>query len=294
MRTAAAPSPHVPPHPAAAALPEKRVRAFGTEVVIGGRGAVTATAELLRLEALLTRFRPSPLTRLNAEGSLSSAPPELTAALRHALEVAAETGGLITPMILPALRWAGYRKSWPAQAEPQAGDPPATAHWKSVRLEGEAVSLPAGAEVDLGGTAKSWIAVRCFELLHGEAFVDAGGDVVSRSRATSAIDIARPGGGEPLQALLPPGVWGLATSGVLARAWREGHHLIDPRSGRPADTRFVQVTAIHPDLCRAEVLAKLALLAPYASSLADATTLIAFAADGGVWRRHDDGAWGRA
>lgn len=275
------------------ALPQERLHALGTEVLIVGAGAPAAAAELLRLEALLTRFRPSPLTRLNDEGSLSPAPPELVAALHHALKVAADTAGLITPLALPALRWAGYRRSWPEAPEPQAGEPPAVADWRAVRIAGDSVRLPPGAAVDLGGTGKSWIAERCSHRLWGEALIDAGGDVLSRSSQTVAIDIARPGG-EPWQALLPPGHWGVATSGVLARAWAGGHHLIDPRTARPAETRFVQATAVHSDLRRAEVLAKLALLAPDAAALRDARVVIAFDADGGAWRRRDDGRWGRA
>ncbi|HKI58418.1 MAG TPA: FAD:protein FMN transferase [Trueperaceae bacterium] len=294
MPSATTPAPDATLPTAVAGLPQRRLRALGTEVVVIGQRAEAAAAELQRLEALLTRFRPSPLTTLNAEGRLSPAPPELIEALRHALAVASDTGGLITPLILPALRWAGYRNAWPAPAEPQPGDPPATADWREVRLDDAAIHLPEGAAVDLGGTAKSWIAVRCLQQLLGEALIDAGGDVISRSPETAAIDVARPRGGEPLQVLLPPGTWGVATSGVLARSWRGGHHLIDPRTGRPAQTRFVQVTAIHPDLRRAEVLAKLALLAPLAPALTGASVLIAFDASGGVWRLGDDGVWGQA
>lgn len=272
----------------------RRLRALGTEVVIAGAGASEAARELLHLEALLTRFRPSPLTRLNDEGRLSPAPPELLAALRHALAVAAETAGLITPLVLPALRWAGYRRSWPEPGEPRHGEAPAVRDWRAVRIAGDAVALPSGAAVDLGGTGKSWIAERCALLLRGEALIDAGGDVLSRSRETVAVDIARPDGAEPWQVLLPPGGWGVATSGVLARAWPGGHHLIDPRTGRPAETRFVQVTAVHPDLRRAEVLAKLALLAPDAAALDAAAVAVAFDAHGGVWHRQPDGNWGRA
>lgn len=283
-----------PPTGASAALFECRLHALGTDVVMAGQGADRAAAEMQRLEDLLTRFRPSPLTRLNAEGTLSPAPPELVAVLRHALAIASETDGLITPTVLPALRWAGYRRSWPAPAEPQPGEPPPTADWRGVQVSDRSVRIPEGVELDLGGTGKSWIAERCFGLLRGEAYIDAGGDVLSRSEATVPIDVARPFGGEPLQLLLPAGQWGIATSGVLARAWRGGHHLIDPRTSMPARTRFVQATAVHPDVRRAEVLTKLALLAPETPELAEACMLLAFDAEGGVWRRRDGGAWRRA
>ncbi len=274
----------------------RRFHALGTDIVVDGPGADDAAAELLRLEAILTRFRPSPLTALNDHGELSPAPPELIAALTYALSVAEQTDGLVTPMVLPALRWAGYHRSWPAAPEPRSGEPPAVADWRGVRIVGHGIRLPAGAEIDLGGTGKSWIAERCFERLAGpEAHIDAGGDVVSRSAEPVAIDIAHPVGEAPLQLVLPAGRWGIATSGVTGRAWPGGHHLIDPRTRRPADTRFVQVTAVHPDLRQAEVLAKLALLRPAASdAFGNASMVVAFEADGGRWRRGTDGRWVRA
>jgi len=294
------PSSKVPDRPSigpatASSLPERRFHALGTELCVLGAGGEGVDAEIHRLEALLTRFRPSPLTRLNEHGVLEDPPPELVAALRHALALAESTDGLLTPLVLPALRWAGYRDSWPAPARPTAGPALAITDWREVSVTDTVIRLPEGAAVDLGGTGKGWIAERCFGLLVGEALLDAGGDLISRSEETVAIDLAHPGQGDPLQLLLPPGRWGAATSGVARRAWRGGHHLIDPRTGRPADTRFVQVTAVHPDLRRAEAIAKLALLAPDdAWQLLDAATLIAFDADGAPWRHGDDARWERA
>ncbi len=275
--------------------PERRFHALGTDVRVLGAGAQRAETEVRRLETLLTRFRPSPVTHLNERGVLESPPAELVAALRHALAVAEATDGLLTPLVLPALSWAGYRDAWPAPARPGAGSAPEVADWRSVSVTDAMIRLPAGAAVDLGGTGKGWIVERCFDLLEGEALLDAGGDLVTRSAETVAIDIDPPGSGEPLQLVLPPGRWGVATSGVVRRAWPGGHHLIDPRTRRPADTRFAQATAVHPDLRRAEAIAKLALLAPDGvAPLREAAVLLAFDGDGAPWRHADDGAWERA
>jgi hypothetical protein len=52
---------------------------------------------------------------------------------------------------------------------------------------------------------------------------------------------------------------------------------------------------VHPDLRRAEVVAKLALLAPDDTArLEDAAVLIAFDAAGAPWRHHASGRWERA
>ena len=272
-------------------LRERSFHALGTEVRVLGRGSERVEAEMVRLESLLTRFKPSPLTALNEQRTATRPPPELVAALHHALSVAEETRGLVTPLVLPALRWAGYRDSWPAPARPRTGAPPEIADWRAVSITDDEIRLPVAAELDLGGTGKSWIVERCFELLEGEALLDAGGDLVSRSSSAVAIDVAHPLGGAPLQLVLPPGRWGVATSGVLARAWRGGHHLIDPRTARPADTRYVQATAVHPDLRRAEVATKLALLDPDRGTELDVAMLVTFDRSGTGWRLGDDGRW---
>ncbi len=58
--------------------------------------------------------------------------------------------------------------------------------------------------------------------------------------------------------------WGVATSGTSVHRWRgaagETHHLIDPRTGRPASTDVVQCTTIAGSARVAEALAKTAVV----------------------------------
>jgi thiamine biosynthesis lipoprotein len=57
---------------------------------------------------------------------------------------------------------------------------------------------------------------------------------------------------------------GVATSGRDFRRWRQGgqwrHHIIDPRTGSPANTNVLAATVIAPSACMAEIGAKVALL----------------------------------
>lgn len=262
------------------------MHALGTEVAAVGDGAEDALAEVVRLEAILTRFRPSALTRLNQDGRLEDPPPELVGALRHALAVAARSDGRITPTILPALEHAGYRRSWPHVVAP-VGDPPPIASWREIVVRDDLVELPAGARLDLGGTAKTWIVERAARRMPGQIVLDAGGDVLVDASGVTAVDVEPPPGGVPFQLLLPPGRWGVATSSVARRAWPGAHHLIDPRSGRSARTRWLQVTAIGPTPTGAEVAAKLALLDGASD---DVHLLLAYDRDGSAWTRRE-GDW---
>ena len=96
------------------------------------------------------------------------------------------------------------------------------------------------------------------------AAVEAGGDFavggLPPGRASWPIRIELPSGALDLE--LPRGA--AATSGISRRTWRvDGelrHHLIDPRTGRPAVTDLLSVTVAAASCREAEVVAKCALI----------------------------------
>ena len=255
------------------------LRAMGTDVRLDGVDAERVAAEIVRLEAMMTRFRPSPLTDLNARGRLSHPPAELVAALRWAQKAARVSTGLVTPLVLRALEHHGYRRSWPdvdvpgsaatlAASEPAgavggsgtcnpAGPPPTVPGPDALTVHDDEVRLAPGAGVDLGGTAKSWIVEQAASGFAGPFVAEAGGDVLVRLDLPAEVAIED--AAEPWHLRLPPGTWGVATSSVTRRAWAGGHHLIDPRTGRPARGPWVQATAVAPSLQAAEVASKLML-----------------------------------
>lgn len=265
------------------------MRALGTEVSIEGPGAGDVAAEIVRLESILTRFRPSPLTELNAVGRLADPPAELVEALRWALEVAGATDGLVTPLVGPLLAWHGYARSWPDVDAPRPGRPPAIASADAVDVRADLVDLPPNATLDLGGTAKSWIVERAAQRFRGPFVIDAGGDVWLDRPEPSEIEVDPVAGGAPWHLRLPPGRWGVATSSVLGRAWPGAHHLVDPRTRRPAAGRWVQATVVARSLRLAEVATKLVLLD---RPLDDRRFVAAWAstADGRVFA-HTPGGW---
>ena len=235
-------------------------RALGTELRIDGLGAAQALAEVQRLEAVLSRFKPSPLTTLNEQGELQMPPRELYEALRYALKVAQDTGGLITPAVRGALVAAGYG----AYLGSPSGQPEAVPSVQNVECTPESLGLPAGLTLDLGGTGKGWIAHQAATCLMPPFVLDAGGDMVLEQPEAFSLEIEDPFGRSPLLLELPAGRWGVATSSLLKRAWAGGHHLIDTRTGRPLQSDFVQVTAISRSVLDAEIFAKLAFFGPEA------------------------------
>jgi thiamine biosynthesis lipoprotein len=130
---------------------------------------------------------------------------------------------------------------------------------------------------DLDGVAKGWIADRAADLLLGwpGVAVNADGDVAFHADAGVEwlVEITDPRVGDepPIGTfrLLGGDGWtrsfGVATSGTSVHRWqltdgRTSHHLIDRRTGRPAQTDVIQATVVAPSAREAEMIAKSAVI----------------------------------
>ena len=267
-------------------------RAMNSQIVLaaeGERESLQAGFEATRRfidssEARFSRFlENSELSQLNrSAGSWFHASPELFEVIQVALQYVALTGGLFDPSILPALRRAGYDRSMDLiranGAGPQIGDDILNkTDIRDIELDGEMnrIRLPAGMSIDLGGIAKGWIAERATEILaknagEGSACgVSAGGDMflhgLPEGQPAWEIDLEDPYDPEQSLGVLRVQPGSVATSSIMKRRWRQGkrerHHLIDPRSGEPAQTPWLSVTVFAPHAAQAEVFAKALLIA---------------------------------
>ncbi len=235
-------------------------------------------------ENSLSRFRPnSELSRLNARtGEWVAVSQTLWDVLHAALRAARDTTGLVIPTALSAMQAIGYTRSFEhigsdlVEMSVTVAPPAHLTNWEDIQMDAanRAVWVPPGALLDLGGVAKGWCADQAARRLaaYGPALVDAGGDIAiapATDRATDfPIGIAAPAGDSPtpdaLLGMISVRAGGVATSGRDYRRWqigaREVHHLIDPRTGEPAQTDVLTATAIAPTAAQAEVIAKTALL----------------------------------
>ncbi len=231
-------------------------------------------AQVERFEAVLSRFRPqSELMQFNARaGEWVTVGEVLFSNLSAAKQAARVTDGTFNPLVLPALIANGYDRSFDTLSAPVASIPVAAPDWHGLELRPQTreARIPSGSAVDLGGIAKGWAAERIAEDLavHGACLVNFGGDLVARGapqdRPGWEVTIADPGRMMPLGSL-----WlrdaSLVTSGVDFRRWtaQDGsshHHIIDPQTGRSADTDVLTVTVRHPSAVTAEAYTKAVLL----------------------------------
>ena len=210
-----------------------------------------------RRDAHFSRFRPgSELNRVNARpAGVAFLSEDFAAMLAIALDVARATGGVVTPTVGAAVVAAGYDRDFSELAERMEpvfpSDVPST---DALSLRGCLLVRAVPVELDLNAVVKGKTVDDALALL-GDGWVSAGGDLAT----TVPVTVGLPGGDA---VTLFHG--GLATSSTARRSWRRGgelqHHLIDPATGRPAKTRWQDVTAVAGSCVAADVAAKAALL----------------------------------
>jgi thiamine biosynthesis lipoprotein len=235
-------------------------------------------------EAALSRFRPeSELSLLNQHAGEAY---EVTSTLWEVFELALETcrqsGGLVSPLVLDALVAAGYSTSFEqlGSLPPDGRNSHPVADISQIKVDARqrTIHLPPSAHLDFGGVAKGWAAHKATQKLrlYGPALVDAGGDIaISGLQADGQpwpVGIVDPFAPDHNLYTLRLGRCGIATSGRDYRRWKQGddwkHHIIDPRTGEPAETDIFSVTTIAPTVMEAEMAAKVTLISASQAGLA--------------------------
>lgn len=210
--------------------------------------------ELDAIDRACSRFRAdSEVSRLvGSGGQWMPASRLLRQALAAGVDAAAATGGAVDPTVgasMRALGWDADFRVVVSRREPVRIELVPAADWQRIEIDDERgrVRVPAGVLVDLGATAKALAADRAaaaaFRATGSSVLVNLGGDI--------AVVGPAPAGGWPILVTddhrapsLADGqtvaiaAGGLATSSTTVRRWRTtdgiAHHILDPRTGRPA------------------------------------------------------------
>jgi len=252
---------------------------LGTTVSVEAEGdpavlsAVFALAE--SLEKKFSLYLPeSELCALNlraAEGP-AEVSEDLWELLARSREIGRQTAGAFDPTVGPLMRAWGFfpRREGHVPSGEEIAAAKESVGWDKVAFDAAArtvrFSRP-GVEIDLGGVAAGYVVDRMIETLKASgvknAMIDVGGDIYCLGE--------RPGGGPWRIGLEHPrregellGVLELTdcavtTSGdyrnYFIRSRKRYSHIMDPRSGRPAESSVVEASATAPDCLTADALA---------------------------------------
>jgi thiamine biosynthesis lipoprotein len=230
---------------------------------------------LAQVDDAANRFRPdSEISTLRpGPGGVVRLSPTLADLMSEALAVAWFTDGDVDPTVGSTMNALGYDRdlrlvledSRPVRAvvRPAPG-------WRTLRLTGDRLALPHGIQLDLGATAKAVAADRAAALAFRElgtgVLVSLGGDIATAGPApvggwqVHVQDRAE----DPAQQVGLPAGAAIATSSTVSRQWpgegRVLHHVVDPRTGRPAEPVWRSVTVAASSCVRANAATTAALV----------------------------------
>ena len=265
--------------------------ALGTTAVVAvseeralGEACALLTDQLQRLDRTCSRFRPdSELQQANARaGTTIVVSPLLAELVEVALAAAETTGGCVDPTLGGPLRAAGYDRTFSLVRERDSWTfaerrvPPE--QWRQVELDAGRLTLhvPRGVELDLGATAKAWASDHAARTIAAQTgcgvLVALGGDIAVAGGSAWPIRIAEdhtepPDGRGPIVSIESGG---LATSSTTVRRWRtdigEAHHVLDPSTGRPAESCWRTASVAAATCLDANVAATAAIVLSHAAA----------------------------
>ncbi len=184
--------------------------------------------------------------------------------LVRAKELSKQTGGLFDVTIGPlSVLWGITSNSPRVPAPEEIGASRALVDWKKLLLDHENLSVTlaeTGMRIDLGGIAKGYASDKVTELYRAagvaSALASIGGNVVVVGARPDgnpfSVGIRDPlGGPNDAVATLSVTDTTLSTTGAYERYFEiDGtryHHVLDPRTGYPADTDLMSVTIVSQD-----------------------------------------------
>lgn len=227
-----------------------------------------------RIDGSLSNWKDdSALSRLNREAREGEARVEdgdLALCLAAAFDAARRTGGAFDPTVGPLVVLWGFRPRSPSvPSEDAIAEALRSVGWQRVAIGPKAETvrfLEPGMEIDLGGIGKGFALDRARERLAAmplrSALVDLGGNVVMWGEPPDGrsfrVGVRDPMTGEGIVAVVAVTGGSAATSGDYENRFvSEGRafgHIMDARSGRPAETDVVSATALAPDATTADAI----------------------------------------
>lgn len=277
-----------------AAAASETFPAIGTSVVVvctDARELARAT-ELVRvrlddLDRAASRFRAdSELAVINSRSAESARAGRseqlripvgtiLGACLRAAMRTQRLTSGLVSASLGAALIASGYDDDLDAvRARGDVGPPalegcPIPLRHMIFDEQRWEVALSPGTALDLGASAKAWaadtIAAELAATGPGGYLVNLGGDIaVAGAGPPRGWSIGVRDWNDAVVQVVTSTGQAFATSSTRLRTWVRGgirrHHIIDPRTGRSARTRWAQVTCAGPDAVQANAASTAAII----------------------------------
>lgn len=219
-----------------------------------------AVAEIERLDALWSiASSDGEIAQLNAEKQITASADTL-ALLTRAKEISTATDGLFSTTIAPLMEaWGFTSGDYRVPDEAELSALLAQVDDEEIAISGSTVTIPADAKVDLGGIAKGFTSARVMEIFRENGvengILSLGGNVQALGTKPDGslwrVGLQDPADERALFATLELADKAVITSGAYERNFEQDgivyHHIIDPRTGYPAESGLSSVTIVSDD-----------------------------------------------
>lgn len=256
---------------------EKEIFAMDTimNLTIYGENASSVMNDAVSLiqrldKAFSVTNKDSDIAKLNnAGGKAVSVSDDTYELLQRSLEFSNKTDGLFDISIYPLVKaWGFTTEDYHVPDEQTRKKILANVDYKKVKLLNDnKVQMKPGMEIELGAVAKGYLSQKLMDLLKEQniqsAIVSLGGNVQALGEKEGGnpfvVGITDPADGSSLYGTIEVKNQAVITSGIYQRYFEEGgkryHHIMDKRSGMPADNNLASVTVISSDGVQADALA---------------------------------------
>lgn len=229
--------------------------------VYGSRQTVSEIkAEIENLDKKLSSVNAeSEIYKLNNSGS-----PELdsesAALIKRSVELCGFTGGSLDVTVYPIVeKWGFIDKNYKIPSQSELDSLLKNVGYEKITVNGNTVQVPNGSKLDLGAVAKGYAADKSREILSESgvtsAILNLGGTVLAYGKKPNGenwrVGITDPESTETYMGVLECADKTVVTSGNYERYFEQNGkrycHIINPKTGYPADKGVTSVTVISPD-----------------------------------------------
>lgn len=222
----------------------------------GDKVLMRAKKEIKELEGLFSvTDEKSDISRINKDGTAQTA-EDTSNLIRKSLEYSELTEGALDITVYPVLReWGFTTGQYHIPDDSTVKELLKKVSYKNITVNDGTVTLAKNAEIDLGSVAKGYTSDRLCELFRNEgitsALVNLGGNVQAVGKKPDGsmwrVGVEDPKDNSNIVCTLEIEDKAVITSGNYERFFtgddgRNYWHIIDPKTGRPADNGLISVT----------------------------------------------------
>ncbi len=233
------------------------IRAYGDNA----SSAVDAAAEEIRnLERIFDRDdESSDIYRINTAQTCNVS-SDCAYLLNRAAEISGLTDGSFDMTMAPiADLWGFHGQNYRVPSDEEIQSAMGQIGWEKVSQNGDTVTKPAETKLDAGGIAKGYASERAAEIFrdHGisSGMISLGGNVRAVGKRPDGkpwtVAVQDPRDISSYFCTVEVSNEAVVTSGGYQRYFEENgkryHHILDPKTGRPADSGLISVTVVSSD-----------------------------------------------